>query len=427
MDDAGAPLQLILVGTSHKSAPLPVRERLAAHEHGHDLVDHVLATEPVAEAVGLATCNRCELYLVGADAEAMREAAVQRLVELSGHDRERLEPMLYVRDGTDAAEHLFAVAAGLDSLVPGEAQILAQIRDAYTSAFEWGATGPVTNRLFHEAIEAGKRVRHQTAIGAGGASVASVAAEVAVERLGSLEGASVLVVGAGRVAELVAANLSARGAGALTVANRHPDRAAALAARFGGRAIAWDEVGAAADAADVVVSSTAAPDFVVRAADLRPGKPRLLIDLAVPRDVDPAAAGVEGTSIVDLDGLEAAVRRTIALRRGETGRARAIVAEQAAGFRDWMAALRVVPEITSLRDHAERIRAAELRRMEPRWDSLTPADRERLDALTRGMVNKLLHQPTVRLKQLAAADESAPYAEAVTELFGLQPRPASPE
>jgi glutamyl-tRNA reductase len=427
MDEAGTPLHLILVGTNHRSAPLPVRERLAAHDHGHDLVDHVLAAEPVAEAVGLATCNRCELYLVGADAEAMREAAVLRLAELSGHGRERLEPMLYVRDGAEAAEHLFAVAAGLDSLVPGEAQILSQIRDAYASAFEWGATGPVSNRLFHIAIEAGKRVRHETAIGSGGASVASVAAEVAAERLGGLEGASVLVIGAGRVAELVTANLSSRGAGALVVANRDPDRAAALAARFGGSTIAWGDLATAADRADVVVSSTAAPEHVVRAADLTPGRPRLLIDLAVPRDIDPAAAAVEGTTIVDLDGLEAAVRRTIAMRRGESGRARAIVAEQAAEFRDWMAALRVVPAITSLRDHAERIRAAELRRMEPRWDSLTPADRERLDAVTRSMLNKLLHQPTVRLKQLAAADQSAPYAEAVTELFGLQARPAAPE
>jgi glutamyl-tRNA reductase len=352
---------------------------------------------------------------------------VERLVELSGRDRAQLEPMLYVRTGAEAAEHLFSVAAGLDSLVPGEAQILAQIRDAYAGAYEWGATGPVSNRLFHVALEAGKRVRHETAIGSGGASVASVAAEVAAERLGGLEGVSVLVVGAGRVAELVAANLTARGARPLSVANRDPDRAAALAARFGGTAIPWDGLAAAADAADVIVSSTAAPGHVIHAADLRPGRPRLLIDLAVPRDVDPAAAAVEGTSVVDLDGLEAAVERTLALRRGESGRAREIVAEQAAEFRDWMAALRVVPAITSLRDHAERIRAAELRRMEPRWDSLTPADRERLDAVTRGMLNKLLHEPTVRLKQLAAADQSAPYAAAVTELFGLQAHPATPE
>src|SRR6185312_13399790 len=169
-------------------------------------------------------------------------------------------------------------------------------------------------------------------------------------------GASVLVVGAGRVAELVAANLTARGAGRLIVANRDPDRAAALAARFGGKAIAWDELARAADEADVVVSSTAAPGHVITAAGLTPGRTRLLVDLAVPRDIDPAAAQVEGTTIVDLDGLEAAVRRTLELRRGESGRARAIVAEQAAEFRDWMAALRVVPAITSLGDHAERIR-----------------------------------------------------------------------
>ena len=426
MADAVA-LNLVLVGTNHRSAPLRVRERLAAHDHGRDLVDHVLSAEPVAEAVGLATCNRCELYLVGADPEALRDAAVERLAELSGHEREQLEPMLYVRTGADAAEHLFSVAAGLDSLVPGEAQILAQIRDAYASAFEWGSTGPVSNRLFHVALEAGKRVRHETAIGAGGASVASVAAEVASERLGGIEGASVLIVGAGRVAELVAANLTARGAGRLAVANRDSGRAAALAARFGGRAIAWDDLARAADEADVVVSSTAAPGFVITAADLTPGRTRMLIDLAVPRDVDPAAAEVEGTTIVDLDGLEAAVRRTLELRRGESGRARAIVAEQAAEFRDWMAALRVVPAITSLRDHAERIRAEELRRMEPRWDTLSPADRQRLEALTRTMLNKLLHEPTVRLKELAAADRSGPYADAVTELFGLAAGPAAPE
>jgi glutamyl-tRNA reductase len=418
MPDAVA-LNLVLVGTNHRSAPLRVRERLAAHDHGRDLVDHVLSAEPVAEAVGLATCNRCELYLVGADPDALRDAAVERLAELSGHERERLEPMLYVRAGADAAEHLFSVAAGLDSLVPGEAQILAQIRDAYASAFEWGSTGPVSNRLFHVALEAGKRVRHETAIGAGGASVASVAAEVASERLGGIEGASVLIVGAGRVAELVAANLTARGAARLAVANRDSGRAAALAARFGGRAIAWDDLARAADEADVVVSSTAAPGFVITAADLTPGRRRMLIDLAVPRDVDPAAAEVAGTTIVDLDGLETAVRRTLELRRGESGRARAIVAEQAAEFRRWLAALEVVPAIRQLRAFAEQIRRDELARMDGRWENLSDADRERLDQLTQSMLNKLLHRPTVRLKELAAENADAPHVETMTELFGL--------
>ncbi len=244
MDDAAVALHLVLVGTSHRSAPLPVRERLAAHDHGRDLVDHVLAAEPVAEAVGLATCNRCELYLVGSRPEALREAAVERLVELSGRDRAQLEPMLYVRTGAEAAEHLFSVAAGLDSLVPGEAQILAQIRDAYAAAFEWGATGPVSNRLFHVALEAGKRVRHETAIGSGGASVASVAAEVAAERLGGLDGRLRArrrrrPGGRARRGQPDRARRAARSRSQTAT----PSRAAALAARFGGtrdrRGTAW--------------------------------------------------------------------------------------------------------------------------------------------------------------------------------------------
>ena len=193
--------QLVLVGTNHTRAPVAVRERLAAHDHGRDLLEVLTGSSDVAEAVGLSTCNRCELYMVGADAGAMRQAAVESLGRLSGHAAERLEPMLYVHHGEQAARHLFGVAGGLDSMVPGEAQILAQIREAYESAYEWDTTGPVTNRLFHQALEAGKRVRHETAIGEGGASPASVAAELVAERLGAeLASAHVLVVGAERLA-----------------------------------------------------------------------------------------------------------------------------------------------------------------------------------------------------------------------------------
>jgi glutamyl-tRNA reductase len=409
--------QLVLVGTNHIRAPLAVRERLAAHDHGRELLHHLTASSAVAEAVGLSTCNRCELYMVGADADAMRHAAVDGLGRLSGHDAALLEPMLYVHRGEPAARHLFGVAGGLDSMVPGEAQILAQIREAYEAAYEWDTTGPVTNRLFHQALEAGKRVRHETAIGEGGASPASVAAELAADRLGeALATAQVLVVGAGRVAELVAANLSARGVGAIVVANRDHSRAAALASRLGGRAVELADLRTAIAAADVVVTSTSAPEPLIAAADVPPGR-RVLIDLAVPRDIDPGVASVEGASLHTLDDLESVVERTISLRHGEADRARQIVAAQAAGFRDWMAALEVVPAITSLRAHAERIRVAELERA--RLGDLSEAERERLDALTRGIVNKLLHRPTVRLKQLAAEDGSAPYAEAVTELFGL--------
>jgi glutamyl-tRNA reductase len=409
--------QLVLVGTNHTRAPLAVRERLAAHDHGRELLQHLTGSADVAEAVGLSTCNRCELYMVGADAAAMRAAAVEGLGALSGHAVERLEPMLYVHHGEPAARHLFGVAGGLDSMVPGEAQILAQIREAYESACEWDTTGPVTNRLFHQALEAGKRVRHETAIGEGGASPASVAAELVASRLGvELASAHVLVVGAGRVAELVAANLSARGVASIAVANRDSSRAAALASRFGGGPVELSELRQAIAAADVVVASTASPEPLIGLADVPPGR-RVLIDLAVPRDIDPAVAGVDGVSLHTIDDLEAVVARTISLRQGEADRGREIVAAHASGFRDWMAALEVVPAITSLRAHAERIRQAELERA--RLGDLSPAERERLDSLTRGIVNKLLHRPTVRLKQLAAEDESGPYAEAVTELFGL--------
>jgi glutamyl-tRNA reductase len=409
--------QLVLVGTNHTRAPLAVRERLAAHDHGRELLEHLTGSAAVAEAVGLSTCNRCELYMVGADADAMRAAAVDGLGRLSGHAAERLEPMLYVHHGEPAARHLFGVAGGLDSMVPGEAQILAQIREAYEAAYEWDTTGPVTNRLFHQALEAGKRVRHETAIGEGGASPASVAAELVAERLGpELASAHVLVVGAGRVAELVAANLSARGVGSIAVANRDPSRSAALAARFGGRAVELTELRDAIAAASVVVASTASPEPLIGPDDVPPGR-RVLLDLAVPRDIDPAVAEVEGVSLHTIDDLESVVSRTITLRHGEADRARAIVATQSSAFRDWMAALEVVPAITSLRAHAERIRVAELERVRP--GDLSPAERDRLDALTQRIVNKLLHRPTVRLKELAAEDESGPYAEAVTELFGL--------
>jgi glutamyl-tRNA reductase len=409
--------QLVLVGTNHTRAPVAVRERLAAHDHGRELLEHLTGSSDVAEAVGLSTCNRCELYMVGADAGAMREAAVGGLGRLSGHAAERLEPMLYVHQGELAARHLFGVAGGLDSMVPGEAQILAQIREAYESAYEWDTTGPVTNRLFHQALEAGKRVRHETAIGEGGASPASVAAELAADRLGhELATARVLVVGAGRVAELVVANLAARGVGSIAVTNRDASRAAALASRFGGQAVDFADLRRAIAAADVVVASTSAREPLIAPGDVPPGR-RVLIDLAVPRDIHPDVAAVDGASLHTIDDLEAVVERTISLRHGEADRAHEIVAAQATGFRDWMAALEVVPAIISLRAHAERIRVSELERA--RLGDLSDAERERLDALTRGIVNKLLHRPTVRLKQLAAEDGSAPYAEAVTELFGL--------
>jgi glutamyl-tRNA reductase len=351
----------------------------------------------------------------------MRAAALRRLAAYAHRSEEEVEPLLYVHEGASAAEHLFAVAGGLDSMVPGEAQILAQIRESYQHALEMGSTGAVSNRLFHEALETGKRVRHETAIGRSNASVASVAAELVRERLGDLDGVRVLLVGAGKVAELAAQNLVSRGQVRLTVANHRPERAAALAERFDGEVAPFDDLPAAVAGADVVISSTLSDGHVIAAGDVPPG-PRVLVDLAVPRDIDPAAAGVEGVTLVNIDDLEETVRRNIGLRRSEADRAYAIVDEQAGGFRRWLAALEVVPAITQLRALAEQIRIAELERMEARWEHLSPADRERLDQLTRSMLNKLLHRPTVRLK-LAAEQGEPSHVAVVNELFGLQPQP----
>jgi glutamyl-tRNA reductase len=283
-------VHLLLVGTSHRHAPIAVREQLASHAHGERLIESVIAEEAVIEAVGLSTCNRCELYMVGADPEAMRAAALRRLAEYAHRSEQEVEPLLYVREGADAAEHLFEVAGGLDSLVPGEAQILAQIRQSYQHALEMGSTGTVSNRLFHEALEAGKRVRHETAIGRSNASVASVAAELVREKLGTdLHGAQVLIVGAGKVAELVAQNLASRTGVRIVVANRSRQRAAALAERFDGGVVGLDQLAEAVAAADVVVSSTLSDEHLIRPGDVPPGR-RVLVDLALPRDIDPAVA-----------------------------------------------------------------------------------------------------------------------------------------
>jgi glutamyl-tRNA reductase len=416
--------ELLALGANHKTAPLPLRERLALPEGRASRVLAELVEQPsVHEAVAISTCNRTELYLMAADAVEAENVALGILSRHAGLRLTELLGAIYSLRGDEAVEHLFSVAAGLDSMIVGEAEVQGQVKRAYELALVEGVTGPVSNRLFRDALATGKRVRSETGVSRSNVSVSSVAVQLAAEFLGNLEDRRVLVVGAGENAELTARALSERGVEALFVANRRYERALALAQRFGGRAISFDDMPNELEAADIVVSSTGAPHQIVGRTELefvaasRMGRPLVLLDLAVPRDIDPAVAGVEGASLHTIDDLESVVARTISLRHGEADRAREIVAAHSSAFRDWMAALEVVPAITSLRAHAERIRVAELERA--RLGDLTPAERDRLDALTQRIVNKLLHRPTVRLKELAADDESGPYAQAVTELFGL--------
>ena len=396
-------MTLTLVGLSHHVAPVELRERVTLNVGAAATLARSLG-----DAVCLSTCNRTELYLAGGDED--RGAAA--LAELAG---ESLDGVLYRLHDEAAALHLFRVAAGLDSLVPGEGEILGQVRAAYEAV----TTGPLLDRVFRQALGVGKRVRTETAIGESPASVSSAAAALAAQVFGELTGRRVLLVGAGRIGELAASNLASRGATIAFVANRTVDTARELAQRFGGSAIALGDIGAHLGDIDVVVSSTSASETVLRAADVpaRRRSPLFFIDIAVPRDLDPAIHQLDGCFLYDIDDLEAVVAETLAGRRAEAVRAEQLVAEEAGRFRAWRASLEVVPAIASLRARAEEIRSAELAKVDGR---VSDDERRTLESVTAQILNKLLHLPTVRMKEAAVSSDGAAYADAVRHLFGLE-------
>ncbi|HZU20175.1 MAG TPA: glutamyl-tRNA reductase [Gaiellaceae bacterium] len=395
---------IALVGLSHHVAPVELRERVTL-----DLPAAAELARSLGDAVCLSTCNRTELYIAGVDDDEAA-AALEALA------REPLDGVLYRLHEDAAALHLFRVAAGLDSLVPGEGEILGQVRDAYEAALP----GPVLDRVFRQALAVGKRVRTETAIGESPASVSSAAAALAAQVFGDLTSRRVLLVGAGRIGELAASSLAARGAEVAFVANRTVETAAELAHRFGGVAIPLDEIPARLGEVDVVVSSTSSPEPVVHARDVpaRRRSPLFFIDIAVPRDVDPALGGLSGCFLYDIDDLEAVVAETLAGRRAEADRAEQLVAEEVERFRRWRAALDVVPAIASLRARAEEIRTAELAKVRVSDD-----ERRTLESVTSQILNKLLHLPTVRMKEAAVSADGAVYADAVRHLFGLEEEP----
>jgi glutamyl-tRNA reductase len=394
-------MTLALVGLSHHVAPVELRERVTL-----DARAAAALAQHVGDAVCLSTCNRTEVYLSDGD----EARAVAELERLAG---EPLDGVLYRLHEEDAAVHLFRVAAGLDSLVPGEGEILGQVRAAYDAA----APGPVLDRVFRQALAVGKRVRTETAIGESPASVSSAAAALAAQVFGDLEGRRVLLVGAGRIGELAAANLASRGAEIAFVANRTLGAAEELAHRFGAAALPLTEAASRLGEVDVVVSSTSAPEPVLHAADVpsRRRSPLFFIDIAVPRDLDPGIGELGGCFLYDIDDLEAVVAETLAGRRAEAERAEQLVAEEAERFRSWRASLDVVPAIASLRARAEEIRTAELAKLR-----VSDAERRTLESVTAQILNKLLHLPTVRMKEAAVSADGVAYADAVKHLFGLE-------
>jgi glutamyl-tRNA reductase len=418
-------MRLVAIGLSHHRAGVGLLGRVALAEAEARCLVQNLRAAGAREAAVISTCNRTELYLAGPDAATLAVLGARELSELVGVPSGELEPVLYRLSDATASLHLNRVASGLDSLVPGEAQVLGQVRLALALAESEGAAGPVLSRVFQRALETGKRARSETAISAGNASVASVAASLADVALGGLAGRAALVVGAGRTSELAALNLMSRGLRRLSVANRTYQSACALAGRLGGSAVHFEDVASELRSVDVVVSSTSAPHAVLLADMVAPAvagrtSPLVVLDLAVPSDVEPAVAELAGCRVHGLDDLAVEIARTVALRREEAAAAEAICADAAEDFRAWQAERTVVPAIGRLRARAEAFRVAEVERLSA---GLEPAERERLERLSRGLVGKLLHSPTTRLRESASGPDGVQYAETALDLFGLADDP----
>lgn len=417
-------MQLAAIGLSHKRAPVEVRELLACPQARQEAALAGLLGR-AAEGVILSTCNRTEVYAVLDDPAAGPEDIAAFVGELNGLAPDAFVPYLYYLRGEEVVEHLFAVASGLDSMILGEPQILGQVRDAYEIAAAHRATGPILSWVFSHALKAGKQVRSDTEISRSAVSISYAAVELARKVFGSLAGRSILVVGAGKMGELAARTLFDHGLSDVVVTNRTFARAAELAERFGGLAAELDRLPELVARADVVVTSTGAPGFVLtpslvkQAMRGRRNRPLFVIDIAVPRDVDPLVQRLDNVFLYDIDDLQAVCAANLEERRREVTRAQKIIDAEMAAFRAWWANLGVVPTISSLRRQAEEIRQIELKKALGRMGDLSERQQSTLEALTSAIVNKLLHQPITRLKTQADVGDDGQYVRVTRELFGL--------
>jgi glutamyl-tRNA reductase len=419
--------ELVSLGISHKTAPVEVRERVALGEREAErLLRELAAHDEISEAVAISTCNRTEVYLVSTDPVQAEADVLARLATSAGIRPTELAHVVYTPRNCDAARQLYRVASGLESMIVGEAEVQGQVKRAYELALAAGTTGPMTNRLFRAALEAGKRVRTQTGIGRERVSVSTVAVELARDTVGDLAERSVVVIGAGETSERTAQALADQGVTTIFIANRHADRARALAERFGGTVGSLDELPSRLRAADIVVASTSSPHALIGADELEPvmrardRRPLVLIDIAVPRDIEPDCGDIEGVALYDIDDLQAVVARNREVRASERASAEAVVEEEIQRFARWMAQLDVVPTITALREHGADIVDQVLAENAGRWESASARDLARIEAVARSVMQRLLHEPTLRLK--GADGEAAVHGrqQLLRELFGLE-------
>jgi glutamyl-tRNA reductase len=416
-----------LIGVNHKSAPLEVRERLAIPESRlPDTCRDLTAYPGIEEGMVISTCNRVEIVTHTTNGHADLRGFLHDYFHLTA---EELDAHLYEFREKDAVRHLFRVASSLDSMVVGEAQILGQVKEAYATARAVGAVRGQLDQLFSRAFAVAKRVRSETAVGSSSVSIASVAVELAKKIFGTLQGKTVFIVGAGKMSELAARHLMAHGCASIFVSNRTYERAIGLAQKFNGQAIKFDDLYNTCDRADIVITSTGAPHAIFRREHgeqflaRRKNRPMFFIDIAVPRDVSPEMAKLDGIFTYDIDDLQQAVTSHVADRRKEAELAEAIISSEVENFKARFEArlhtLDVVPTIVSLQDHLETIRQAEIDRVRGRMGTLTPEQEIAIEALTRGIINKVMHTPITTLKTAAKESEATTVVDVVRRLFNL--------
>ena len=420
-------MNLILIGMNHKTAPLDLRERLSISCEGaiHPLRE-IMKIPKLDGVIYLSTCNRVEVLAQTIQTRETAEGLQDFILQHGNLSREELIRCLYVYEDQEAVRHLFRVTSSLDSLVMGEPQILGQVKDAYRQAVDNGTTGIILNKIMHYAFRVAKRVRTETGLAANAVSVSFAAVELSKKIFGGLQGKTVLLVGAGEMSELAARHLINYGAAQILIANRTPARAQQMAEEFHGRAVPLDQIEETLRDVDIVISSTGAPGYVITAgmvaAALHRRKNRLLflIDIAVPRDIDPAAAAIENVFLYNIDNLQDIVDENVRGRMQEAQKAEAIINEEVFRFNRWYNTLAVVPTIVSLKEKAEGILRGELDRSSSWMQNLTQEDRNNIEILAGSIVNKILHDPIISLKEESQDYAAIPYVAALRRLFKME-------
>ena len=419
-------MSIVAIGCNHRSTPLAKLERMTIAPDGMSkALSGLREADHLSEVVVLSTCNRIEIYAFAERFHGGYQDVREFLAQQAGLAPEEVADHLYAHHDTEAVRHLFSVAAGLDSAVVGEHEVLGQVRDAWEAARDEGTVGASLGGLFRHALETGKRARTETSIARGIASVSQAAVALAADRIGGIAGRTVLVIGAGEMAEGTVKSLAKAGAAEVLVANRTWERAVALASACNGHAVPLDQLSGALARVDMLVTTTGAQTLILEAADLdalatdRAGRDLVIVDVAVPRDVDPSARRIPGVTLLDMDDIGSFIDKGLEGRNNEVESVRTIVDAEVDRYQAMVSAREVAPLISDLRAGAEVVRTAELERYAAKLAALEPAERAAVEALTKGIVNKLLHEPTIRLKDATGRARGDRLAESLRDLFDL--------